>query len=209
MSVSVQHVAQAQLSADEAAFLRERAFPLWYDHEAFAEAEVDRAKALFRRVFGLDEAQPLQGFLFQDALAMNPPEDRTRYFAMMLVAPSSSSSSSGGGGEEEQSAKKLVWLRAVVTIDTFQFAPERLSFHEFLAILSTYRNRDGPAYPSTSSDGGATPPPSSCCTRTRRRQLSRRALMMMTMLAEEESDEEDEDEDDEDDEEQDEDTKTS
>ena len=203
MSVSVQHVAQAQLSADEAAFLRERAFPLWYDHEAFAEAEVDRAKALFRRVFGLDEAQPLQGFLFQDALAMNPPEDRTRYFAMMLVAPSSSSSSSGGG-EEEQSAKKLVWLRAVVTIDTFQFAPERLSFHEFLAILSTYRNRDGPAYPSTSSDGGATPPPSSCCTTTMR-QLSRRALMMMTMLAEE-SDEEDEEEDDE---EQDEDTKTS
>ena len=109
-----------KLSEDEAAFLRGRAFALWNDHAAFTAEEVDRAKALFRRAFALEGAQPLQGFLFEDALAMTPPDNPRQYYAM-VVDP--------GGAP-------LAWTSAVIPVGNFQFAPEHLCFGEFLAIVS-------------------------------------------------------------------------
>jgi hypothetical protein len=68
------------LSDAEAALLR-RAFEGWDSVDAFSDAEVAEVKALFARVFGVEDAARLAGHTIADALLLRERDGCVPYYA--------------------------------------------------------------------------------------------------------------------------------
>lgn len=78
---------QTQAFTEEEHALLLAAIERWHDAIRFSDEEVDQVKALFRRVFGLSHDTLLVGSALPDAIVLQSPGNRHRFYALVYSGP--------------------------------------------------------------------------------------------------------------------------
>lgn len=78
---------QTQAFTEEEHALLLTAIERWHDATRFSDEQVDQVKALFRRVFGLSHDTLLVGSALPDAIVLQSPGNRHRFYALVYSGP--------------------------------------------------------------------------------------------------------------------------
>ena len=78
---------QTQAFTEEEHALLLTAIERWHDATQFSNEQVDQVKALFRRVFGLSHDTLLVGSALPDAIVLQSPGNRHRFYALVYSGP--------------------------------------------------------------------------------------------------------------------------